>query len=347
MVGRFKAPFGLEELTSSKWVSTVERSPATELGFLADKPSFQFAFHGHSKPMFWQAALIDEDSEDDDGSDAYSLAGRLGGHFATGEDSFVHLAGSFAARDFGNDGAEKRLRSRLGVHTLGTRIIDLKADKEALKFGDADQYGLEAAAVFGPLSLQAEYRSVDFDGVTEGGEASLYEASHADSANEFGCVAKKSVPEVNHGQVRASEAVTCNEVDASFKYPDTEVDSWYVQASYIVTGESRSYKGKSGKFDKVKPKGSMGAIELVAKYEDGKIDKDAQTVSTPGQTITSHTPVTDLKIDYGLLTLGINWYATKNVKFMLNYLDTDVDNPRMDDAEDDGQSVSFRAQYAF
>lgn len=325
MVGRFKAPFGLEELTSAKWISTVERSPATELGFLTDKPSFQFALHGHSKPMFWQAALIDEDSEDNDGSDAYSIAGRIGGHFAIGENGLVHLAGSFASRDFGNDGAEKHLGTRLGVHTLGTRVIDLKADKEALKFDDADQYGLEAAAVFGPFSLQAEYRSVDFDAVTEDDEASLDQTS-----GEFGC------------------EDSCDTVDATFMYPDTDVNSWYVQASYIVTGESRSYKGKSGKFDKVKPKGPMGAIELVAKYEDGEIDKDAQVVSTPDQTITSHTPVSELKVDYELLTLGVNWYATKNVKFMLNYLDADVDNPRMDEnAEDNGQSVSFRAQYAF
>ena len=280
MVGRFKAPFGLEELTSSKWISTIERSPTPELGFLAGKPSFQFALHGHSEPMFWQAALIDEDKEDDDGSDAYSIAARVGGHFTLGEDSFMHLAGSFASRDFGDD-HKQRFRTRLGVHTIGSRPIDVKD----IVVDDADQYGLEAAAVFGPLSLQGEYRSADFD-AGDGAGAS-----------------------------------------------DVDVDGYYLQASYLVTGETRGYKGKSGKFDKVKPKGKHGAIELIAKYEDGELDIKTR----------------DDEIEYDLLTVGMNWYATKNVKLMLNYLDADTDdaNKLASGDEEDGQAVSFRAQYVF
>ena len=284
-VGRFKAPFGLEELTSSKWVSTIERSPTPELGFLADKPSFQFALHGHSKPVFWQAALIDEDNEDDDGSDAYSIAGRVGGHFSMGEDSFMHLAGSLASRDFGDDG-QKRFRTRLGIHSIGSMPIDHK-----IAVDDADQYGLEAAAVFGPFSLQAEYRNVDFDG-RETAQDAEYQGKG-----------------------------------------DVEAEGYYVQASYIVTGETRGYEGRSGKFDKVRPKGPNGAVELVAKYEDGELDIDDVAE----------------KNEFELFTLGVNWYATKNVKLMLNYLDVDTDHAnKVEPGQDeDGQAVSFRAQYAF
>ncbi len=280
MVGRFKAPFGLEELTSSKWISTIERSPGTELGFLSGKPSFQVALHGHSDRMFWQAALIDDDDEDDDGSDAYSMAGRIGGHFGADKHNFVHLAASYATRDFGSEGTDMKFRSRLGVHTIG-RPLD-----ETVGVDDADQLGLEAASVFGPFSLQAEYRTADFD---------------------------------ENDSDRAS---------------DVDVRSYYVQASYILTGESRGYKGKSGKFDKVKPKGKSGAWELVAKYEDGELDIDSM----------------DDEIEWELLTLGVNWYATKNVKFMLNYLDGDTEHApdlQGDDKDEDGNAVSFRAQYAF
>lgn len=284
MVGRFKAPFGLEELTSSKWISTIERSPATELGFLAGKPSFQVALHGHSDRMFWQAALIDDDAEDDDGSDAYSMAGRLGGHFGADKHNFVHLAASYATRDFGNEGTDMRFRTRMGVHTLTNRpidVIDIGVD-------GATQLGLEAAGVFGPFSLQAEYRTADFD-----------EKSSRDDPS------------------------------------DVDVRSYYVQASYILTGESRGYKGKSGKFDKVKPKGALGAWELVAKYEDGELDVDSM----------------EDEVEWELMTLGLNWYATKNVKFMLNYLDGDTSHsPTLEkdkNDEEDGKAVSFRAQYAF
>ncbi len=294
VLGRYKAPFGLEELTSSKWITTIERSPASEIGFLSGKPSFQLGLRGHTESLFWGTSVIDEDNEDTDGKDSYSLAGRLGGHFSVGENSFIHLAGSYATRDFGDDG-ENRFRTRLGVHTTG-RVT-------AGRFGvdDAEQYGLEAAGVFGPFSLQGEYRTAEFD---EGDE---------------------SAP--GSGVNNNGRTVT-----------DVDLDSYYIQASYFLTGESRGYKGKDGKFDKVKPKGPRGAWELVAKYEDGEVDADVNADES----------------EYELLTLGVNWYANNNLKFMLNYLDADTDNftsingDSLDAVgEEDGSAVSLRAQYAF
>lgn len=294
VLGRFKAPFGLEELTSSKWISTIERSPTAGIGFLSGKPSFQLGLQGHTESLFWGASIIDEDNEDTDGQDSYSLAGRLGGHFGVGENGFVHLAASYAMRDFGDDG-ENRFRSRLGVHTTG-RVT-------AGRFGvdDADQFGLEAAGVFGPFSLQGEYRSADFDA--------------------------------------GDEDVAGSGVNANGRtVTDVDVDGYYLQASYFLTGETRGYKGKAGKFDKVKPKGPRGAWELVAKYEDGEVDAD----TTPDDA------------EFELLTLGVNWYANNNLKFMLNYLDADTDGftsiggDSLDAiGEEDGSAVSLRAQYAF
>ncbi|MEJ2115085.1 MAG: porin, partial [Gammaproteobacteria bacterium] len=42
LLGRLKAPAGLEELTSSKWISTIERTVSTsDFGILSGKPDFQ------------------------------------------------------------------------------------------------------------------------------------------------------------------------------------------------------------------------------------------------------------------------------------------------------------------
>ena len=43
-------------------------------------------------------------------------------------------------------------------------------------------------------------------------------------------------------------------------------DGFYVQGSYLLTGETRGYKWKGAIFDKVKPKGKNGAVELVLRY---------------------------------------------------------------------------------
>ena len=287
-LGRFKVPFGLEELTSSNNVTTEERSSITEFGFLTRQAPFQIGLLGSVNNIFWSAAIADEDSEDDDGQDAYSILGRIGGHFPVGENSFVHLAGSYATRDFGDSG-EQEFRSRLGVHTLQGRPS--VANRTEFGVDDAEQIGLEAAGVFGPFSLQGEYRMLDFD-------------ENDDLANAS----------------------------------DVDVDGFYVQASYLLTGEQRGYKGSRGAFDKVKPKGPGGAWELVAKYEEGEIDVDILPDDS----------------EFELLTLGVNWYPNNNLKFLLNYIDASTDNftsaagDDLDAAgEDDGSAVTFRAQYAF
>lgn len=287
-LGRFKVPFGLEELTSSNNVTTEERSSITEFGFLTRQAEFQLGLLGSTDSLFWSASIADEENEDDDGKDSYSLLGRLGGHFPVGEKGFMHLAGSYATRDFGDSG-EQRFRSRLGVHTLDGRPT--VADGTRFGVDDADQIGLEAAGVFGPFSLQGEYRMLDFD-------------ENDDLANAS----------------------------------DVDVDGYYIQASYFLTGEQRGYKGNKGAFDKVKPKGPRGAWELVAKYEEGEIDVDILPSDS----------------EFELLTLGVNWYANNNLKFMLNYIDASTDNftsaagEDLDTTgEDDGSAMTFRAQYAF
>ena len=293
LLGRLKAPAGLEELTSSKWISTVERTITTsDFGILSGKPDFQFQAQAHGGNFFGQLAFIDEGNEDADTADAYSWALRAGGHFPFGEENhFLHAAASYADRDFGDEGTIG-FETEGAVHALSG---DIKVqDDDDFEVDDADQFGVELAYVNGPFSAQGELWTAGFDG----------------DINGAGDVADT----------------------------DVDVDAYYLLLSYFLTGESRGYKGKVGKFDKVKPKGPSGAWELVAKYEDGEIDPDNQADES----------------EYEVLTLGVNWYATNNVKFMLNYLDIDTDNFDSEDGvaldalgEEDGNAVSFRAQYAF
>ena len=292
-LGRLKAPAGLEELTSSKWTSTIERTVTTsDFGILAGKPDFQAQAQAHFGNFFGQLALIDEGNEDTDTKDSYSWALRAGMHFPFGEDNhFLHAATSYADRDFGDEGTIG-FETKGGVHSLPGNIK--VQNNAAFEIDDADQIGIEAAYVNGPFSVQSEYWTADFDGGTNGA-----------------------------GDVTGT---------------DIDVDAVYFLGSWFLTGESRSYKGTIGAFDKIKPKGASGAWELVAKYETGKIDPDNQPRES----------------EYDLTTLGVSWYANNNVKFMLNYLDFDIDNFDSEDGvpldvlgEEDGNAVSFRAQYAF
>ena len=90
-------------------------------------------------------------------------------------------------------------------------------------------------------------------------------------------------------------------------------DSYYIQASYILTGESRVYNPKTGSFKGVKvknaiSKGGIGAWELTARLSE--YDKNDSVIING-------------KINQ--TTLGVNWYLGNNTRLMANYITTDID----------------------
>lgn len=88
---------------------------------------------------------------------------------------------------------------------------------------------------------------------------------------------------------------------------DVDVDSYFVQADWFITGESRNYKAKKGHFSAVTPKsivgqGGYGAWQVGARFASADMNDGAHVGG-----------------ELDVLTLGLNWYATKNVRFMANY----------------------------
>ncbi len=106
---------------------------------------------------------------------------------------------------------------------------------------------------------------------------------------------------------------------------DDDLSGYYVQAGYFLTGESRPYK--KGVFKRAAPKAKSGAWEVVARYEDGD---------------GNHSDIELGSTDASAYTLGLNWYAHKNVKFGVNYTDGE-DNL----SDDDGSEFRVRFQLTF
>ncbi len=334
-VGKYKRPAMLEERTSSKWMSTVEHSIVNELsGAVLGKPDFGgveigFATKG-DLPMSGALGVYDDEIDEDDGSDVYGIGARFSIAPQLGDDSFLHAGASFYTADF--KGENHRMRSRMGVHTAGRPF-----ETNSMASDDIDQMGAEFAYVNGPFSFQSEFMNVESDGTDDAGCGSY--AFVGDAGQEADAV-----------DGYESGGDTC----------DLEMDGFYVQAAYTLTGETRGYKAASGEFKAIKPKDEMGAWELVARYEDADID-------VPGRSL-------DAELER--LVLGVNWYVNKNVKLMLNYVDAEADcsgstvkatdgsNDSGTDAnallskdwkikrcgynnEDSGGAVTLRAQYVF
>lgn len=81
-------------------------------------------------------------------------------------------------------------------------------------------------------------------------------------------------------------------------------DGYYVQAGWIITGETRPYK--NGVFKRVSPGNSAGAWEVVLRYEDGDGNYSDQELGNTDATT------------YGI---GVNYYINKFMRLGATYTD--------------------------
>lgn len=283
--GQFKEPFGLETLTSDLFTTFMER--ASLVAFAPDRNiGFQVMANDKSSIGAWTAAAgffgsgTGVASTDDESND---LTGRVTLAPLAEKDEVIHLglAGSRRTPDSATSSyrvqsrSENRLDSAQAVDTGSIANVD-----------HTDLLGLEAAAVWGPASIQGEYMV-------------------SDVSRENG-------------------------------FQDVSFDGYYVEASYFLTGESRNYVAKQGKFDRVTPKdpfsiseGGTGAWQVSARY--------------------SELDLNDAPVNGGELkdiTLGVRWYPQANLSLTANYINVNTDATAVT-ANDDPEIYLVRAQYDF
>ncbi|NVJ60166.1 MAG: ATPase [Gammaproteobacteria bacterium] len=104
-------------------------------------------------------------------------------------------------------------------------------------------------------------------------------------------------------------------------------DGYYLQAGWIMTGETRPYK--NGTFKRVKPNSDSGAWELFARIEEGEGD---------------HGDIELGSVDASAYTIGVNWYANSNVRFGANYSEGESNAPG---SSDEGEEFRLRLQLTF
>ena len=157
-IGHFKEPYGLEELTSSKYITFIERvgssvDPARNMGVMLSNSLYD-------ERMTWAAGafkITDSFGElQDDGG--YAGTGRITGLPVYENDgaSLLHLGAAASYR--GPADNTVRLRQRPQAHQL-----DYFTDTGSIPSDSAGILGLESAWVNGPLSLQGEYYYIDIN----------------------------------------------------------------------------------------------------------------------------------------------------------------------------------------
>lgn len=97
---------------------------------------------------------------------------------------------------------------------------------------------------------------------------------------------------------------------------------YYLQGSWILTGESRRYNAATGSFQNPRPRvpfssgGGWGAWELAARYSRMDLNFLEGSGAAAAASVRGG--------EQDILTFGVNWYLNPHFKMMMNYLLIDV-----------------------
>jgi len=165
-VGHFKEPFSLEELTSIRFATFLERalpnalSPSRNMGVSIGNTAA-------GDRMTWALGAFRETDDFGRGADdgGFSFGGRLTGLPCANEenDHLLHLGAAVRVGDPLDD--EVRFRQRPEIH-----LVDPFVDTGTFDADNTQRLGLETALVTGPFSLQGEFMAATADAPGENPE---------------------------------------------------------------------------------------------------------------------------------------------------------------------------------
>ena len=222
-------------------------------------------------------------------------------------------------------------------YTLEAGAFQVAEDEQGL-----DSYATTGRLVWHPLNADGKVLHLGLSGSDrdmEGSEYRINESLEVNSASSI--IESHDILADKISQFSVEGAVVFGPASLQAEWMEQEISETsedtglstattysgnYVLASYFLTGEFREYK--KGSFSGVKPNRESGAWELVVRRSNIELDDLANTVTAD------------------TVSVGVNYYATGRVRFMLAAAKSDVEGP---DAEKSGkaESVQFRAQYVF
>ena len=142
---------------------------------------------------------------------------------------------------------------------------------------------------------------------------------------------------------------------------DNDVNTWYAEALWMITGEKYADMYKDGTFGAIKPKNNfemgkdgMGAWELGLRYS--KFDASdfnsplfVGAAATAANGVATAISKTGSTFQADAWTAGIKFVPNPNVRFLVNYIQTSFDTPVpiAGKPEDNEKAITMRAQYNF
>ena len=101
--------------------------------------------------------------------------------------------------------------------------------------------------------------------------------------------------------------------------PSVKFEGGYAQASYVLTGETRTYNPGSAAYNGIVPANPFSLT--AAAGAPGKSPAASAPIDLNDQLATANGVAGGRQTIY---TAGLNWYVNRNVRFMFNYLHGDI-----------------------
>lgn len=308
-VGNFESLNGIEQITSSNYISLLERAAFNDAFLNSRRLGATIAYKGkgdewRAEAGFFAAHSLDSSLDNDGWIGAGRLAWMpkaLGGQ--------LHLGVNYQYRDFASNisGGTSTGANMPSVNQLARYRARPNSQLTDVRFVDTGSFaakgdsilGLEAAGIFGPLHIAGEAQWLKARGYRAGDLASGADAF----ANGNSAVVPVSSPGFFGG---------------------------YGEVGYFLTGDTRGYKRGDGVWSRTKvlnpvSKGGLGAIQVVGRYEYLDLSDDALVNGATNNFANGTSALAALSTRLGRggvqssYLLGVNWYLNDYLRLMLNY----------------------------
>jgi phosphate-selective porin OprO/OprP len=318
--GKFKQPFGLEQLTSSNNIALMERSyvdqtvPAKKVGFQvmgSPKAGFTYALSTY-QPHDTELNIA--------GGDRASGAARGTINFAEimgNKEAIMHVGLAALDENYTIATSSSSQTSSAGDGVSRGTISSFRSAGRGLNNAFRGQVGGESCSASttednttwgctSEFSASVKHRAYGLEGIFATGPFKL-------------------VGEYSSGDYQGNQAANKTSYDTK---------TYYLEAGWFITGEKYASSYKNGVFSSFKPnndfdidKGNWGAVELLARAEGFEVDNVAFEGSNGRvQGTLNGSSANGVTSGAKTYTGGIRWILNPNVVVKANYAYTRFDN---------------------
>jgi phosphate-selective porin OprO and OprP len=250
-------------------------------------------------------------------SDTMAPGYRYGGQWVGNTDHWVYGVNLYNEANMDSDrnsgvGGSGRVVWLPLARDAGVLHLGLDAGRDQYGRGPDDEYSGTSASVraAGHLSDQSKFTLVKFDDGREV-DVNKYIGEFAFSRGPFYVQSEYGKSHYDDGG------------------QDADLSSGYAILGWFITGQTRGYDRKKARFTRPDGIGAGGAWELALRYD------------------MAHGEQGDSDIKVEATSLGVNWYASKNVLFRLDAIHSQAKDELTNTTLDKTNAVTGRMQIAF